>query len=250
MKKGIGKVVTVDEAEKKEPTALSRVQRKMQPVIEQAKLLVITSNPQYLVAGEQRQVIKGLLKEIDELMDPIVQAAHQAHKVAVGQKKSVAFPLEQADAALSHARLKWSDEQEKVRLAEQRRLQEEADRLTKRLMDEERERLLAEATEMAEAGDHAGAMELMDVEPEVQPVEVEAVQSYVPKQEGLSGRTTWSAEVTDLPTLVKAVAEGRAPIQCLEANMPFLNKQATAFRGALDIPGVKARAKSSESVRA
>jgi len=40
--------------------------------------------------------------------------------------------------------------------------------------------------------------------------------------------------------LVKAIAEGKVSVMAIEANMPFLNKQAAALKDTLNYPGVKA----------
>ena len=71
----------------------------------------------------------------------------------------------------------------------------------------------------------------------------------VPKTPGVSKSQRWYAEVVSLLDLVKAVAEGKAPVECLEANMPVLNKLATASRSMMKIPGVVAKTKPVTMVR-
>lgn len=66
---------------------------------------------------------------------------------------------------------------------------------------------------------------------------------------GLSPLETWSAEVSSLLELVKAVAEGRAPLVCLEANTKFLNQQAKSLKGEFSIPGCKVVKKTGYQVR-
>ncbi len=57
---------------------------------------------------------------------------------------------------------------------------------------------------------------------------------------GLGHRENWCAEVTDLWSLVKAVAKNKALLPLLEANLPALNAQARSLKTALQIPGVRA----------
>jgi hypothetical protein len=72
------------------------------------------------------------------------------------------------------------------------------------------------------------------------PVAAERVKMpEVPKADGTSYRETWSAEVVSLAALVKAVAEGKAPIAYLEANTQALNAAARTFKGTVEIPGVR-----------
>ena len=68
---------------------------------------------------------------------------------------------------------------------------------------------------------------------------------------GISGRVTYRSEVDDFTELVKAVAAGTAPLECLSANDKFLNAQAKAFKkpGQL-FPGVRTVAERGLSARA
>jgi hypothetical protein len=50
----------------------------------------------------------------------------------------------------------------------------------------------------------------------------------------------WHAEVSDFPELVRAVADGTAPLAALLPNQEFLDAEAVRLRDALSIPGVRA----------
>ena len=65
------------------------------------------------------------------------------------------------------------------------------------------------------------------------------VQVNVPTVKGLSSRKNYKAKVTDLMTLVKAVAEGKAPLAYLLANESVLDKMAKALKEQMNIPGVE-----------
>jgi hypothetical protein len=68
---------------------------------------------------------------------------------------------------------------------------------------------------------------------------------------GISGRVNYTASVTDLMELVKSVAAGTAPIQCLMADEKFLGAQARAFKTAGPLfPGVVCQAERTLSARA
>jgi hypothetical protein len=62
----------------------------------------------------------------------------------------------------------------------------------------------------------------------------------VPTAEGISVRTTFRAEVTDLALLVRSVHEGRCPLKVLLPNMPVLNSFARSLGKAMNWPGVQA----------
>lgn len=62
---------------------------------------------------------------------------------------------------------------------------------------------------------------------------IPAVRGYVPTV------TTYSAECVDLLALVKAVAEGKAPLRYLQVAQAEINKDAVASKEALKVPGVR-----------
>lgn len=105
------------------------------------------------------------------------------------------------------------------------------------------------AQEAIEAAARAAAEAAQVTKPGELPLPVAVVSSLPAKTRGKVGRTTWWAEVTSLPELVKAVAEGRAPQAAVIANESFLNKRADSDREGMDIPGVIARKKESVHFR-
>lgn len=115
------------------------------------------------------------------------------------------------------------------------REKEEADRKAREDAERQaREDQLARAVELDVAGDHQAAEQLLE-EPVFSPV---SIQSYAaPKTKGQVARVYYRCKVTNLMELVKAVAAGKAPIQCLQANETFLNNQADAFKEQFSYPG-------------
>ena len=114
------------------------------------------------------------------------------------------------------------------------REQQEAERVAR----EQREKLEAEAKQLAAAGApeaaeavaHAAAL-----------VSAPVIPLSIPTSErSTAKRTTWSAEITDLMTLVKAVAAGQVPLEAIEPNMGYLNGRARLEKEKLVIAGVKA----------
>ena len=63
--------------------------------------------------------------------------------------------------------------------------------------------------------------------------------SNTPKVSGISTRVSYRAEVTELAALIQAVAEGKAPANCLQADMTVLNGLARTLKESLNYPGVK-----------
>jgi hypothetical protein len=206
-------------------------------VPERAKLIVITTAAEYVAAGELLKTVKGLRAEIDSTFDPIISKAHDAHKEALAQKRKVDAPLVEAEGILKPRISTYLREEERKRQEEEMRLQKEA-------RDREEAEQLAKADILHEIGEVAAANQVLEEEIYVPPV---VLPSSAPKVAGISMRETWSAQVVDLMKLVKAVAEGKAPIQCISANTVFLGQQARSMKAALNYPGVKAVSDSSIS---
>jgi hypothetical protein len=59
------------------------------------------------------------------------------------------------------------------------------------------------------------------------------------KVEGMTTRDVWSAAVVDLPSLLRAVADGRAPADFVIVNGAGIDRYVNATRGTAPIPGVR-----------
>ena len=96
---------------------------------------------------------------------------------------------------------------------------------------------LAEAAAAEAAGDREAAEAIAAAPTFVPPV---IVAPAIPKVAGIARRETWSAKVTDLAALVRAVANGQAPLTALTPNMTVLNGLARSMQAQMRIPGVQA----------
>lgn len=202
---------------------------------DRATSMIVSDVETYHEAATMLLGVKALKKNIEEYFRPLKEAAHKAHKAITQREAEELAKLSPAMAHLSNTMATWNAEQERQRRIEQERLDAEARKLAE-------EQQIAEAILAANAGDHAEADAIL-----AEPVQVVApiLQSAVPKVAGLAMKSTWSAEVTSLKELVLAVAQRKAPIECLEASQTFLNMQARALKGNLRYPGVVAREKKS-----
>ncbi len=143
-------------------------------------------------------------------------------------------------ADLSTLALKASDDFAAV---VQVRLNEELARLAKIEADAQaRAELQAKAALEAQAAPPQLA-------PQVLPV---AQQPEPPTKTKSTGKTvTYTAQVDDLFALVKAIAEGKAPIRCIQANIEFLDHSARLLERSDQLfPGVQSIASHSIAARA
>jgi hypothetical protein len=171
-----------------------------------------------------------VLERINQHHDPIIKAAHAAHKAALAAKKALADRFETIKADAKRKMTNWY-------LAEQRRVQEERLKAEAEARKQAEEARLREAEALAQAGMTEAADAALDA-----PVDLTAFirEPQAPVAgNGVCYRANWKAEVVNLMVLVKAVADGKAPMSYLEPNMTALNQAAKAFKNTQEIPGVR-----------
>lgn len=204
-----------------------------------AKIEVVTQDD-YLKAAALRFGAKELIAEIDATWDPLIAESDSHTKSLRSTKRGFREPLEQAIHRIDVAMQIFELEQKRLAALAEAQIADDVVAAAK----EER---AAEVNKLARLGYVQESIQL-DQKPIETPL-VPIVPVKVPKVEGLSTRTLWSAEVTDLMALVKAVAAGKVPIEALQPNMTVLNTLAVAARSTLAIPGVKAVSRSIKAQR-
>lgn len=215
------------------------VETKALSLVEQAGMVKIEDTKSYEVAGFLWKTIGDVIVEVKDTFDPICDAAHKAHKAATDKRSKYLDPLQSAHKEVKRLMGTWESEQERIRLAEQKRLEEIARK-------EEEDRRIQEAIEAEEqaksngATAHEAAQEAEAIINEPIYVPPVVLPKETPKVKGLSFREVWSAEVFDIKALCAAVAYGKVSLECVMGNMPVLNKMANALKSTLNVPGVKA----------
>lgn len=209
--------------------ATAELQQETGQALIAAKDFKITSAEQYVASADRLKGIKALMKKIDETFDPHIKSANETHKNLVAEKRKHQQPLLDAESVIKREVVRYQLAEEQKRREAEARAQEEARK--------EREKLEAKAAKAEAKGktEQAAALSMAAAS-----VVLPMVAPSTPKVAGISTRTTWKAEVTNLMELVKAVAAGSVPINALQANETFLNNQARAMKETLAYPGVKA----------
>lgn len=206
------------------------VESKALTVVDQAKEVKITDAQSYTVAGNLWKNIKDMMAEVANTFDPIIKKAHDSHKEALAQKAKFYAPLESAYKSVKGLMSKWDEEQEKIRLAEQRRLEEIA-----RKAAEEQALLDAIAAEeeakrngatKEEAAQEAAAVlnEPVYVPPVVLPKETPKMAG------GPVFQKRWDFEVVDVNAIPRAY---------MIPDLVKIRQIVTAMKGETAIPGVK-----------
>lgn len=227
------------------------VQKEVLPIPDQAKMIVVKDQTSLEKANDFFLVIRALKKKIADVFDPMEEAAKEAkrkaddsRKTIVAQREKIEAPLKEGEAYLSSQIIDYKREQDRIRAEEQEILRQKAikEEMERRKAEEETRMSQAAALEAVGAKEEAEALVAETIEEIEKPIEV-----YVPppatsrvELEGAAIRINWSAKVVDFAKLIKAVAERRAPLTCLEANMTTLNGLARSLKKEMKIDGVEA----------
>lgn len=169
-------------------------------------------------------------KEATEFYAPEVSQLHKLWKDKTEERGAIVGPADNVKNVAARLCGAWQVEQERLRREEERKQQEEQLRLAE-----------TEAVETAAALEREGRNEeaeaIISTPVDVAPV---SVASNVPRVSGVTKpRDNWKAEVTSLMLLVKAVAEGKVPLQMVQVNQSALDSMARTLKTELRYPGVK-----------
>jgi len=208
----------------------------------------IDSDSMMEIAAEKLTTVKQMIKDVDAKRRTITDPLNQAVNATNDLFRPVTETLTAAEKVLKTAMVNFQEVQ-----AEKARLEREA---AERIAAAEREKLALEAAKLQEEADKlaqaADAGEEVDTDKvfEAQAAAAQATAvaevsnitrtTFAPtKVKGFSTRKRYVVKDVDLLALVKAIAEGKAPIECIEANTAFLRTQAQAFKKVGELfPGV------------
>lgn len=202
-------------------TAIARAQ----DFLSLAQSYVIDCPEMAEAANTDLKEIKAYSKQLDAAKKEVKAPLAEKVKQIDAFFKAPGDFLSRAESALKGSLTRYLDEIEKRRQDEIRKAQAAAEAERKRIHEE----MLADADIVVDES----SMRM----PLVVPSEVITVTD-TPKLEGIVKRKVWSAEVTDAMAIIKAIAAGDAPIDCVTINQSFLNKLASTYKGAFEVPGV------------
>jgi hypothetical protein len=194
---------------------------------------LVTAAPAYtaIETAEQADTVAAYLKRvlavrkaIEDRVGPVRDSAYKTWKALIALIKEIDEKPALAEAAYTRLIKDWLDREAARVREEQRRLDEAARQQAAEAAKADGDARLAKAIEK-------GTIAVVSNQ----------VAAPAAKVAGVTGTTTYKAEVTDLPALVKAVAAGKASIEWLLPNEQALNALARATKGTATIPGVTMR---------
>jgi len=201
------------------------------PVVARAGALVVASPDQYRDAAEFLRAIKSAQKRVEDWFANPVRRAHEAWRALTTRKAETLAPLTEAERAVKAKMLAYSQEQERIRAAEQARLQAEADERAR--VERERAERAASKLKTPELREQRMA------EAEAISAPVVTVASTVPEVKGQSYRKAWKANVTDQKTAIAAIMSWPDWGLYIELKSAELNRFAARTKGAVSVPGVE-----------
>jgi len=217
------------------------IRAEVAPVVAQAGAVVVKTAEQYAGAADFLKAIKGAQKRVTDHFGPMKAAAHAAWKTITGKEAETMAPLTEAEALVKQRMLCYSNEQDRLRRAEQARLQAEADAAAER----ERARLEKEAARLKTPELREARLE------QAAAVQAPAVilAPAVPKVAGQSIRKTWRAVLTDPHAAVKAITQWPDWAAYIDVRQGELDRFAARTRGQVAVPGVEFREETGLSSR-
>jgi len=192
----------------------------------QANAVVITGQQDLDVAGQLLIEVKRRYKELDSQRKTITNPIDAAKKAVMDLFRNPLLQLEKAESVIKNAIIKYDDEQKEIARKQQLELQKLADQEAER-----QKKLLDAKIQRAEASGKVEKAEELAIQKEmIVPIAAPVVTPTIEQPAGVSYKTIWSAEVTDI---------SQVPREYMIANLPSLNKIAQATKGSISIPGVK-----------
>jgi hypothetical protein len=219
--------------------------------------LVIQTEDDYNTAGIDLKEIKLKYKQIDDLRKSLTKPIDETKKRIMDIFSKPLTALEGAEAAIKNAMIRWQQEQERIRQAEEARLREIQRQAEEKARKEaeakriEEQRLCKLAEEAIEKGD-AKKAEAIIAQAETVSAQADAaeqtkntlanstpvVESTVSKISGIGTRKIWKYRIID---------ETKIPRQYLIVNEKLIGQIARTTQGKVEIEGVEFYAEDSIS---
>ena len=209
-------------------------------LVKQAEAItVVDSVESAKMATDAGRVLQAQSAEVERFFKPVKSQIDALKKPVLESEKSMAQAIDESKKRLGGLIQQYTAEQERIRREEERKAREEAMRAAQ-------EEQLARAVELESEGRSGDAEQILQEQVYV-PV---AIQTEAPKMAGTVGRTIYKCRVDNFKALVKAVADGLAPIQCLVADESYLNKRANLDKDGFSMPGCSLVKNSNTGFRA
>jgi hypothetical protein len=187
----------------------------------EASKIVVASQEQLSLADVFLKGIKAMRAKVKQLCDPVVTAAHLAHKAACDLRSSLDDPLKDAEHSVKVKTGAYLTALETARRAEEQKRMDAA--LAEAKRKQEQDALLFDAI-----GDEDAAAEVMTAPVIAKPIEAVA---EIQKPKGISMVSIWKARVLDID---------KVPREFLVVDQRKLDDLAKAMKDGFKVDGCEA----------
>lgn len=226
----------------------------------------ITTVDEYRTLVEYVKNGREAVKSIDKLLEEPTRKAFEAHRAMTRLRHELLDPVIAKIDAADREATRWYDEQERIRkqreaeaIAEQQRIQKQAEEERQRKIQEKRQEEIKQAeAEQLKAAERAEKLGMPDVRDEIlsQPIVIDESQIYVPpvappppvviekEVPVIPGRSyrkgKWEFSITD-PSLIprEFLEAGLLNMKPTDPRFKAIQNHAELFEAAAKIPGVK-----------
>lgn len=206
---------------------------------QEADKLIIKTDSDYEQACEMAKEIKAVQKQVKDYWEPLRVSAKKTYDDILDKKKQMLNPLEDAEKTLKSAMVRYTDEQEMVRNAQEAEL--------KRLAHAEMNKKISEACEEDAKGNYEAAeYKLAEAEVLENVAENASAITSIPKVDGISKSKSW---------VIKSIDSSEVPVEVAGMEIRPVNEKLVlqlikASKGTIKIPGIVYEETSTISIRA
>lgn len=190
-------------------------------------------------------VLNPLIKEGEELFNPMIAAAYNAHQVALATKRKAVGGLGDAKEYLRRELASWALVIEDRQRAERLRLEQQA-------RDEEARRQEREIEAIEASGDEDAPEQIQAVLDAPRPALVLPPEAFTVSTPIPGARDVFKAEVVNFREFYRAIGDGRIAVTMAEPKQSALDAMARAMGEGFNLPGcrlIKTKSVSSRSTR-
>lgn len=207
-----------------------------------ADTLTVNSALTYEAAVVRIQKAKQMKAAVIAFFEEPKKKAHETWKAIVAREKFFTDKCGQVEALYKVKMLAYSAAQERERLAQELKLQQEAEARAA----EERKKLLTQAKRNATLGNEERSQGYRERAQEVAPVAVAVAKEEI-KVAGLQKRLVWKGAITDKRAFLEACLAQPAFLNFVDIDVSGLTR---AFAGKCEIAGITFRQEELISVKA
>jgi uncharacterized protein (DUF2384 family) len=211
-----------------------------QLVLDAGKIKQVTTPEELEEANNAGRVLQASTKEVELFYKPLKQQVDAFKAPLLQHEKEFAAPLDAEKRRLGGLITGYSQEVERKRQEEERKAREEAERIA-------REEVLNRAVEIEATEGKEAADQFLEEPIMAAPVVIQ--QEAPTRMAGQVGKTTYKCVVTDAKALLKAVANGQAPMQCFLIDQGWLDKKAALEKDGFNLPGCRLDKQASTHFR-